>query len=67
MGERKRLYSTFEPLRKRGLVLEGGQARLQLLLAAAGGNYLFFDSLHPTTQAHAVVASSAAQGLTGVA
>jgi phospholipase/lecithinase/hemolysin len=34
---------------------------------AAGGNYLFFDSLHPTAQAHAMLASGIAQELTGVA
>jgi phospholipase/lecithinase/hemolysin len=31
---------------------------------AAGGNYLFFDSLHPTAQAHATLASTAVQELT---
>jgi phospholipase/lecithinase/hemolysin len=39
-------------------------------LAAAGAaqsQYLFFDGLHPTAQAHSLLASGIAQGLTGVA
>jgi phospholipase/lecithinase/hemolysin len=34
---------------------------------AAQSQYLFFDSLHPSAQAHALLASDIAQGLTGVA
>jgi phospholipase/lecithinase/hemolysin len=34
---------------------------------AAQSQYLFFDGLHPTAQAHALLASGIAQGLTGVA
>jgi phospholipase/lecithinase/hemolysin len=34
---------------------------------AAQNQFLFFDSLHPTAQAHALLASGIAQGLTGVA
>jgi phospholipase/lecithinase/hemolysin len=39
-------------------------------LRAAGSaqnQFLYFDSLHPTAQAHALLASGIAQGLTGVA
>jgi len=34
---------------------------------AAQSQFLYFDSLHPTSQAHALLASGIAQGLTGVA
>ncbi len=34
---------------------------------AAQNQFLFFDSLHPTAQAHALLASGIAQSLTGVA
>ena len=34
---------------------------------AAQNQYLFFDGLHPTAQAHALLASGIAQSLTGVA
>jgi phospholipase/lecithinase/hemolysin len=34
---------------------------------AAQNQFLFFDSLHPTAQAHSLLASGIAQGLTGVA
>ena len=32
---------------------------------AAQNQFLYFDSLHPTSQAHALLASGIAQGLTG--
>jgi phospholipase/lecithinase/hemolysin len=39
-----------------------------LRATGAGQNqFLFFDSLHPTAQAHSLLASGIAQGLTGVA
>jgi phospholipase/lecithinase/hemolysin len=49
-----------------GNLTDSGSGTLRAT-GAAQSQFLYFDSLHPTSQAHALLASGIAQGLTGVA